>query len=312
VGDDAVFQGILNEIRNVDHFMIWQKINWIEEVTLGCCEQKNGYTVMDAQDKDSEGEMRQMFRIIEQSENCPRICCAPCHDLDLTFMPMNRESGVGETYFHYDGVCPGGCFKENCCQKCYGCWACSEKYQKSGTVWPSRKQGVSYRLVEKACNGCTPEIVITEVSMDNGQIVGENPVAMIGGPACFGGWSEFCFDSHFFISSIDPKTLNPRGIPGDICRARKCKPETCADTCREMCTDADKFEVIFTPDFELNKDPGFKAAILSACFFLDYAFFEYDYPLCYHKDDACHFFCFDLYCCGCLCPCEICIPTKFN
>merc|ERR1719464_358659 len=115
----------------------------------------------------------------------------------------------------------------------------------------------------------------------------------------------------FFITTCD-KDGNITGSQGDIARLRKMKPKDCITMCTEICTDVDRYEIDVNQNSPWNKDPNFLGMILASLFQLDFMFFEADHPYvdC-NADGSCLYITIcNFYCYGCICPVQICIPTK--
>merc|ERR1719471_1362522 len=151
------------------------------------------------------------------------------------------------------------------------CFTMNECCQNVADVFPTAPAGAQqFRMEEKLCNGMSPEIIIYAVG--GGANGADWPMAIITGPPCFGGCLELCSDFWYDVSTCDPATLKPRGQLGDIATIRKIKPTGCCAICIECCTDVDKFSVTFDQQFDYNRDPNFKACILSGLFYLDTCF----------------------------------------
>lgn len=285
------YQGIIDDIQHSNDFYIEQKLLWIEAVTQGCCEQANKYKVYNG--VPPEGKM--VFGVMEESDGCMRCCCAPGHTYDLHV--------VSNEGFEINSEFPTLLSREGCCGKWLCCWTCGESCQNNATVYPN-VAGTKYDYEEKICNGCKPEIVMYVKDAPGTQ--DRIPIAIIAGPACFGGCSEACVDSHFTVTSIDPETMNAQGGVelGNIAKINKRHPEGCGELVQECCTDVDKFNINFAPSFIYNQDPNFKLAVMAALFYLDYMFFEMDNGMIDCRDQNLVITCCNLYCCGCICPCE--------
>lgn len=303
---DFIFGGVLDTLMAHDHVYIEQKIRWVEAIT-GCCEQNNKYQVY-----DSAENKQLLFGIEESSDCCNRCFCNPDHTFNLHMVPANggqvmwgEQNWAGPTLMKRDGCCENGL-----CNKMLCCWSVNECCQNVGEVFPEQNgPGQRFRLEEKLCNGCNPEIVIYAVG---GGANGEDwPMAVITGPACFGGCLELCSDFWYDVSTADANTMSPAGQLGDIATIRKIKPSGLCACCLECCTDVDKFSCTFEPTFAYNKDPNFKACILAGLFYLDFMFFEIDHGMCdtnSNGDIIITFF--NCYCSGCICPCCITIPKN--
>eukprot|EP00051_Salpingoeca_urceolata_P027387 m.481279 g.481279 ORF g.481279 m.481279 type:complete len:339 (+) comp22114_c0_seq1:271-1287(+) len=198
--------------------------------------------------------------------------------------------------------------REGCCSKALGCFAfancCLEEvfYHngdvdiKPGTTKEGDGTYFARAKMPKYGGGCTPELHLEA----NGQ-----QFSTLQGPSCFGGWLSVCFDTIFFFS----KEKNKNGEYGQM---KKRRIHSCGDLCREMFTDVDQFEYNAGPAFPGATNEQ-KAALLGEVVHLDFMFFENDLPPCYLDSDdqgnavlVCTFF--QIYCYGCCCPVQICIP----
>jgi len=293
--EDQYYKGLLNGLAAANNVKVQQKVRWLEAVSQGCCEMTNKYTVKNA-DTDEH-----LFNV-QESGNCWNRCfCAPHHTFDLNIIPPGEPWG---TESFVDG--PVLMSREGCCGKCLGCFTCSETCQNTATVWPDADNAQTFRMEEKLCNGMSPEIVIYAVGGGPGGN-SDLPMALLTAPCCFGGCYELCSDFFFSVSSIDPDTLQAVG-ESDIATIRKIRPRDCMSMCLECCTDIDNFELSFVESYAYNRDPNFKACILSALFYLDYMFFEMDNGICHADDNGLTITLFNCYCSGCICPC--CITLK--
>jgi len=293
INSPSQYQGIIDEIGLSNNFYIEQKLQWLEGLTQGCCEQQNKYRIY------NEDGSKPLFGVMEQSEGCNRCFCAPNHTYSLHV--------VGSDAFEINEANPELLQREGCCGKWLCCWTMAESCQNNADVFPT-VQGTKYTYEEKICNGCKPEIVMY-VRDAPGMTAERVPIAIIQGPAFFGGCSEACVESQFTVSTIDAGTLDrpANDQPGNIATIMKRKPEDCGAMITECCTDVDKFNLNFNPNYVYNRDPNFKLAVMAALFYLDYMFFEMDNGMCYCADNTLYIVACNLYCCGCICPCEICI-----
>lgn len=296
IQEDQYHNGLLNGLAAAKRLKVQQRIRWLEAVSQGMCEQSNKYQVYNA-DTDEH-----LFNVQEGSECCNRCCCAPHHSFDLNIIPPNM--GWGEENFQKPVLMTrDGCCSDGMCSKCLGCWSCNETCQNVATVWPDAGQDKQkFRMEEKLCNGCKPEIVIYAVDgIGPGQ---DLPMALLSAPCCFGGCYELCSDFYFEASTID-SNLQIKGEIGDIAKIKKVRPHGCGEMVMQCCTDIDNFELEFQDNFAYNNDPNFKACLLSALFYLDYMFFEMDNGMCSCSDGKLYITLFNCYCSGCICPCVI-------
>lgn len=287
-------EGCLNMIGNINDFYIQQKINFGEVISGGCCEQTNGYTVF-ANNPNPDAQKQALFRVVESSEDCQRCFCHPSHSFDLSFQSLASPQ---RSKFMT---------REGCWDKWVCCCTCSDSCQNTAATFPAYRfmnnQAV-YTYEEKINNGFEPQIVIYQQVYQSGQPGDKVPVAIVECAMCFGGCATFCFDFMYTCYEIDPQTLTAnRGKL--IAQMVKIRPRDFGGFIREFCTDADNFTCRFNSEYDLSGKSLFKATVLSAIFFLDFMFFEYDNDLCYCRDEALHINLFNMYCNGCICPCTI-------
>ena len=101
---------------------------------------------------------------------------------------------------------------------------------------------------------------------------------------------------------------------GNLGRLVKRAPRGGASVCRELCCDADIYQLEFPSEAEVGHriSATEKLTMLSAHLLLDYIMFEGDTGKCNCNDDGltCNFF----YCSiiGCLVPCSLFIPFNKN
>lgn len=303
VSQDMAYGGILNALATNNHLYIEQKIRWIEAITDGCCEQNNKYVVYN----EEGGQV--LFGVMEDSDCCNRCFCAPDHTFDLHMIGAENgqinwkeASWTGPTLLH----------REGCCSKCLSCFSCNESCQHVGDVFPDAQESIQrFRMEEKLCNGCTPEIVIYAVGGANDG--SDWPMAVLSGPCMFGGCMELCSDFYYDVSTCDDSAdlSTKEENMGNIATIRKIKPDGCCALCLECCTDIDRFSVNFQEGFAYNNDPNFKTCVLSSLFYLDFMFFEMDNGICgtNSSGDLVITF-FNCYCSGCICPCCITCPRS--
>merc|ERR1719433_1184105 len=268
---------------------------------------RNTYKVFDLETEE------EIMLLREDSACLNRICCAPGHTYDIGML------GIGEGV----DVVPDDGFKamtdrpvlmhrEGCCSKLLCCFSCMDMCANHADVLTkgTEEEGnrvVHYTFKEKLCNGCSPEIVISEVT-EGGD---ENPVAIIQGPTFFGGCGELCCDYDYTISVINPGDLGPAGEKGDICTIEKKKPEGCCACITEAFTDVDNYELHFNPDSKLSSDAQFKTVAVGAVVYLDFMFFEFDNGICDRSPNGgLQITLFNCYVFGCICPCTITLNSQ--
>jgi len=297
VANDQFYQGNLQKLLGLQKIKVHQKLRWGEAFTLGCCEQNNHYSVMNENEEE-------LFRVLEDSECMTRLCCSPLHTTNMKIVNAGEREPMADS--------PMLMFRPGCecigCPKCLCCFACNDSCNNEVSVFSTEPtlEGGKFKLEEKVCNGCSAEIVIYHSNGDQ-----KTPLAIIHGPTFFGGCAELCSDADFYITTCD-KECNITGSPGDVARLRKLKPSDCMSMCLECCTDVDRYEVDINTNCNWNSDPNFLGMVLSSLFTLDFMFFEADHPYvdC-NSDGSCLYITIcNFYCYGCICPVQICIPTK--
>jgi len=263
---------------------IHQKLNLLEAVTQGCCEQQNGYHIMAADDESL------LLDAKEVSNGCARCCCAPLHST----MVYIHDPQTKENLLTLER--PGCAFPMP--QKFLGCCICCDSCKDGLTVYegevmgqPGDLQGPPPPLFsfqqQMFGGGCRPKIDVF-----TGKAESSSATHVITGPACWGGCSELCCVNTYTMDNAQGRT---------VAEVVHLTPKTLPDVVKEICTDTDKFKVSFQ-----NCSLTEKKTALSAAFLLDYMFFEMDNGMLACKGfkqlDITCFFCF---CFGCICPCKI-------
>ncbi len=115
--------------------------------------------------------------------------------------------------------------------------------------------------------------------------------------------SEFCCDFKFFTSKY-----NSDSKKGDIALITKKKPASLAGALAELVSDADNYQITFSPEASL--DAGQRATVVAAQLLADYMFFDGNTEKCKFDDRGCFFYCFYCSIIGKLFPCYIFIPKN--
>jgi hypothetical protein len=296
-------------LANLDRVHIEQSVNVLEAATCGCCNQKNVYYGYAGPyrnlGKDEQGNSIPkppvLFTASEESSCLERLCCCGKHGMVLKL--TNAKGDVVNT-IERPGCCSGkfclGCAP--CCAKCGGCCpACSDccldemnMYNGDTSADPIGKMDQSQLLFNaKTMNCCkTPCKFQTEIRAQKDA----DPQMIITGPCCFGGCKSLCFDDPFEITD---------GV-GKVGMLKKKAPEDCMACLKEICTDADDFSVVFTPQEGNVVSPEAKLAMVTGAFFADFVIFENDPGACFCESIRkcqCAFTCFNCYVCGAFIPC---------
>ena len=94
-----------------------------------------------------------------------------------------------------------------------------------------------------------------------------DPWAKIEGPRIFGGWSEFCCDFLFTVSSYGSPTRS-----GDLASIVKIRPRSFAQGAVDLLTEADNYSIEFDPNAKLTAIQ--KISILTGQLLADYMYFD--------------------------------------
>ena len=117
-------------------FYIQQKVQWIEALTQGCCEQANIYTVTD---KESN---RNVLLIQEQSQALNRCFCAPGHSFFAKFYLLGEDGKTKKSEQAIMTLEREGCDCFSPCPKpCLCCFACKESCADESKLYNGDLQG---------------------------------------------------------------------------------------------------------------------------------------------------------------------------
>lgn len=308
-------------LGSYNKFLLRQN-DWIAEGAT-CGMWPNGYIISGVTGAEgADEEPRGLFILKEHSSCLARCCLQPRHStvtkaynaVDTGEMIKKGCCGCGpepRKKYAADGA-PAVMSMERpgiCNGKCPNCFVCMECCQDEMIVHAGDIQGTAGEIPPDQSigrgiqpmggGGCTPTLNVMDRT-DRSK--GEVSFGVIEGPTFFGGCLDLCSDTFFTIS-------REKGRAGDIGIIRKVKPEGCGETCRQVCSDADTYEITIT---DTTLTPQQKAVILGEIIHLDYMFFQQDNQFCSVEvtSDAvviyvhlCNYFCY-----GCTCPCFACLP----
>jgi len=285
-----------------------------------------------------------------------RMCCSPRNPTLLRFYTAGPpiDPGpfqlCGQTMYEQDDVSHkvGAPFmtleRYGCCGRWPGVFVCCEQCQDEmrlhrGTPGSSNSADtmagtlpydtvLARSVVPIAGGGCTPTIEVFQRQAENGLLNelippgaaasdGEQMLAVVEGPSCFGGCKDLCTDTEFTLSS-------EAGGSADIGKFLKRKPASagCSDMCRACCSTADNYDLELT-DRGALLTPEQKAVLIGEMVHLDLMFFESDQNLPVQVNCSCDRDCEGctvcvtclaclMYCYGCLIPCQCCCCIHFR
>lgn len=271
---------LLATLAAQEELFIEQRWSWAE----GCCacEVQNVYNVHGG--ATPQGPL--LFTVREESGCWERCCCDPIHSLKLNFLFPQEEQPS------YVIERPGCCSAKPCLCCCAWSDSCTDemimhKGNATGEVGEMATEDIMFTAKQAPCCEAMFEPVIQVREPGN-----DVPSLDLRGPMCFGGCSELCFSSKF-------PAVNAAG--NSVGSVKKKKPETCMQACEECVSDVDRYSVKFTPEAK----PVDKAAMVSASFLADFMLFEQDNGMCSQRNGEVYITCFQCYCFGCICPCNI-------
>lgn len=266
-----------------------------------------------------------LFIAQEDSDDCLRCCCNPYHSHRIQFKVVNagdRQWSTRANILSMPTVMHAE--REGCCSKpCLGCWVCSDSCKdgivmNAGTPAQGTEPGsvsisdatFSYATQPKCGGYFTPSLNIFHRATAGDKESGFAPLAKVEGPCIFGGCSELCCESEFKVSAMSAEQIDASIKTGDLATITKKKPRDGCACAREVFTDSDTFQVTFKEDVGLT--PQQKASFMASMILTDFMFFEGDHGMCDYNGDAVIITLCYYYCCGCACPCNLIIPTKYN
>ena len=315
---DQTTAGIL---ASVDSFTINQRVKWWETLSLGCFEQRNTYDIFD------KATGTHLFVAQEQSADCERCWCKPYQSLRIEFYLVNSQERQwvkgGMPQYNLPVVMTAD--REGCCgaKPCLWCFACTDSCQDSMVVHAGKQDEATrgnFAFTEQTfgfidqptCGGfCKPTFNVHYKTQSASSIDAFSPLATMVGPCCFGGWTQFCFESEFnFYGAAAEKTHAISGGTPKLAKLTKKKPAGWSACAKELFTDADVYTVDYAPNVGLT--PQQKANMMASIILTDFHLFEEDNGICKFEHNAVKCTLWECYCCGCLIPCNIVLTQGQN
>jgi hypothetical protein len=300
---------LANAIGSSQTLKVKQTFTWGEGCCAMCCEVKNRYNIYDPEDG------RLVMFATEESPCLLRQCCSPGHSFRMTMNLLDGKTKVDPSASRAQwrafqkeiGETSSVAYtieREGCCSKpCLGCFACNDMCTDELTLHKGLVEGDPGSIPDDTALFHAKQAPMSE-SMFEPKINiykknADEPMMTVTGPTFFGGCSELCFAAIFEAKDTEGKTR------GSIVKP---VPEGCCAICMQFCTNFDEFDINLAPD----TTPEEKAAFVTSTILTDYMFFERDPGMCVYNDDTnmCVITLCLMYCGGCLCPCQICIPCK--
>ena len=306
----------------------WRKFRMKQEAwemeALTCGLKRNGYVIYGVDPSVNDGNPVPVLKVKEESDCCSRFCCGPRHPILLKVFNVRGTGnmitpakccGMGpDPYpeYHPEGPPVMTLERDGLCNKCPNCFVCHECCQDEMVVHAGNVDGVpgsidkstafGRGIVPMGGGGFTPTVEI----MDRTDPAGEKVAAVVQGPTFFGGCLDLFTDTTFPISRNGDNS-------GDVGVMTKLKPDGCEGMCRAVCSDADSYELEVS---DPNMTPQQKASLIANMLHFDYMFFEQDNNFCRVEKQGntwvIYIHACSMYCYGCICPCEICIPIPEN
>lgn len=283
-----------------DKLFLNQHASLLEAVSQGCCEKPNRYSV---HSEGKDGPL--LLNVVEESDCCPRMCCAPMNSLFLNISVPDSS----ETLLRIERP---GCLTQ---KPCLCCCACTDACLDEMTIHEQSAIKISGEQLKVGAPelGPTAESAIFTAKQAPASQAMFNPIIkiypkgsteedmQIKGPCCFGGCSELCCDSKFEATNKSGEVIG---------RVKKTRPAGIGECITEACTDADRFEIMF----EGNVTDQQKLGMFTGALLADFMLFEQDNGMCSlvcpmgadgSRDCGIKFTLFMCYCCGCLQPCTV-------
>mmetsp|Transcript_10783 Transcript_10783/g.14938 ORF Transcript_10783/g.14938 Transcript_10783/m.14938 type:complete len:409 (+) Transcript_10783:44-1270(+) len=294
--------GLASFLGSSTKLEINQKVQWLEALSLGCCEQQN---VFDVRLDNKEGA--HVLTAKEKSACADRICCKPKHSFLLHVTPAYDVNNVLVTLERRGCECTKLCFSP---KPCLGVFSCSDlcteevivhKGKIEGTPGSIEGGGNPVAVLRQPQQCCKPDCFTPTLHIYPNIGPDAIPVASVKGPFIFGGCSELCCKSTFNYQSAGGNES------ADIVHLI---PRDCGEFCKFLCTDSDNYSLTY----DKSASPDTKAHAILSSLILDTMFFEIDQGLCSYdvENKACVITCCLCFCAGCLCPCNITIPLSNN
>eukprot|EP00300_Choanocystis_sp_HF-7_P001280 c1102_g1_i1.p1 GENE.c1102_g1_i1~~c1102_g1_i1.p1 ORF type:complete len:343 (+),score=23.02 c1102_g1_i1:51-1079(+) len=315
LGPEMDQNGTINQalanVSDVNAFDVVQKFSLVEAVTGGIWEKANIYYV------SNKANDQRIFEVREKSAKCDRICCAPYHSFTLSFHPYidgKRIQGPPSHTIERQG-CGYTCCPPHCCEKCFGCCACSDiclqKYVlHKGNIEATEQMKVGFFPKDNVIGTIempkwggvfTPTLELKDAS---GKIEGR-----VEGPFCWGGCSELCCKFTYPVSSASAEKK-----AGDVAIITKEKPKSATGALKEMVGDSDIFSMevknadLLPSSASMGNEgektitmPEKKIKLLASLLAIDFMLFEFDQNMCGVTEEGkpyCTLFL--CYCCGCI------------
>jgi len=259
----------------------------------GCCNGVTNKYVLHA-GKDDKAPI--FLEAEDQSECCNRCFCSPNHGFKL----LIRQPGSDTVL--YTGERPGcgagkplvGCpaFGDSCIQE-----MTLHKGKLEGDIGEIKNPNPLFVVKQAPASQSMFEPVIQVFSPNAAE--GSRAAVTIRGPCIYGGCSELCCDSVFQGTNADAKNVGKikKKYPTNLCQA-----------CCECNTTLDRYDLTFQP----TATPEEKVAMFTGAILTDYMLFESDHGMCQCRNNTLYITCFNCYCCGVGCPCNICIRKSEN
>jgi hypothetical protein len=288
--------GLSSILANEQEIHIAQSINIADAIgknCCSCCNDKNRYTGFSGNPHLIGGFVpganpTGLFYAIEESHCMERICCNGNHTLSMFI--FNNQGQVLNTIYR------PGCSKGKCCMPMPACAGLcqQEMHVYEGGIPFGSEDFVNrpplFTARERPCfaSPCNLKIGIHGAA-------DPEPSMIISGPCCFGGCKSLCFNDHFPITE---------GADAPVGHLMKKSPDSCGSCIKEICTDADDFQV----NFAANATPDQKLAMVTGAFMADIMLFEKDKgPFFCENWKACDCACtlWNCYVCGRFTPCIV-------
>lgn len=241
-----------------------------------CCEQANTYYVYDGnapEEHQKKGGLAHLLTVKEQAHKeiadilC-RACCNPWHKMDLIVTNEKTQAEVFKIERPFKGC---GC-------ACFPC--CLQDWIVQGS-----DSSVIGHVTQPLFGG----FFCPKFSLVEGEDEKADPFWFLKGPHCIG---ELCCSVEFNV--VDAKNEDVQ-----IGQVNKLAADNATEACKQVGTDADRFEMNFAKDTSPQK----KAIMMTSMVLLDYYFFESGgafacNPLAGPGDECCHLNLCTQYCCG--------------
>jgi hypothetical protein len=276
---------------------IYQSINIGETATGGCCREANRYTLYASAEEGHAGKNGLGF-MYETDQGClgclERQCCKGFHGMKLEV--MNNSGQIINTIER-----PGCCSGKPCLWCCSCAGPCLEElnvYEGAVTGGPGKIQAANPGKLLFSTRQRPCQQSICSVKMDVFAPGANEPAMTVHAPCVFGGCKSLFCDDHFPIE-------DSKGVA--VGHLKKKSPESIGACFKEICTDADDYQVDFGGTTNGQATNGTqKLAMLTAALQADFMLFEQDKGPCFCEDPcaldvACTIF--NCYVCGLFRPC---------